>query len=520
MRINCSKNLNLTIKLPMQEEVIIGNLKYNQLEINTDRRVANLYMNKIGFKPHIDVDGYSFCYEAEFERHKTSISLLRNKDCYSSFMKSIDITNTELVEKENILNGFHFIIPQNYEDKLVITKYETNYENEELNIVEKDTMIFKFEDKNIKIFKNELEVDLNYIDEFMNNVDTKKRYILEELQAFIYDKMATEIGFYDIYEDYRSLLSSYRNMTYSDKLKYIYYFGKIDFYYLVEFLIKNNMLADFKKHHPVITGKPIESVKDVKVLSKIGRKIFETHLGNQDIDILYKMEDCPKIGTNGLAIINEYLCEIAKLDYPYSSPFSIYRKDIILMSIYEIVNNFDITVKNLMDRCIRAMFNENISLNTYLSIIIDTANMATELNVELDKKLPMDICRIHDLLQEQITYVKNIAKERAFKEAVIKNKKLLNNIPISAEYTIIAPEEPSDLIYEGLRLNHCVGSYVNRYLTAYSKIFFIRMKSHMDVPYVTVELDRNNKLTQISGNSNKMPNKEIMEFVNEWIKNI
>jgi hypothetical protein len=173
-----------------------------------------------------------------------------------------------------------------------------------------------------------------------------------------------------------------------------------------------------------------------------------------------------------------------------------------------------------MEKCIRASFYENLTPDKYLDIIVDYIDMSKQLGIPVDPKLPKEILKIHDVLTEQIVYIKNLEIEKMFNKRVEANEKLLNFAPKSDEFTIVNPEKPTDLIEEGKAMSHCVGSYIDRVSSGFSKIFFIRKKSSVDKPFVTLELNKFNSFVQASAFANKRPNEDTMKFILQWIENI
>src|SRR5690606_20965988 len=64
------------------------------------------------------------------------------------------------------------------------------------------------------------------------------------------------------------------------------------------------------------------------------------------------------------------------------------------------------------------------------------------------------------------------------------------------------PKTPNEIIQEGKKLDHCVGSYADRHAKGETTIMFIRRKDKPDNPYYTVEI-RNNNVMQVRGIRNK-----------------
>lgn len=85
-------------------------------------------------------------------------------------------------------------------------------------------------------------------------------------------------------------------------------------------------------------------------------------------------------------------------------------------------------------------------------------------------------------------------------------------------YIIFPPKEVVDLVNEGNKLHHCVGSYVSSVATGQEYILYLRKKSEPDVPYFTVNVDTNNKVRQIHGLCNCNLPDELRPIVDAWAK--
>lgn len=521
MRFICKDDLSLIISLPKNNEIIIGDLKYDSEVINLEKRVANLYMESISFIPYIKNDRY-YHYKSEIRQNGIFVSHYSTHGNCSSVGNQIDVSDYEFAKIDNLLNGFTFIINEYLEDKVFINKYKIVKKEEDLFEINKiDCMSLYFNNKNLTISKNNVEIKLEETELFFENIDYGFNGIYNSTIKLIFNSFVNEKGFYDIYKEFKRFLHEIPSFNYYKLFSYYYYIGQLDFYYLAEYLIKNNMTEKLYTVNPVITNKPIQKKEDIPVLSKVAMEIKTKYrFDEDDMEILFAMEGHKNIGKEGLKVIYEYILAIDNIKNSWNTPFSTWRKDMLFDAIYNILDTFEITPKNLMNRFARAMFYENISISQYANIINDTIEMANTLNIELDKKLPKDIFKIHDLLKDQIRYIENKAIEKQFNNEMNINNSLLNLLPTSDEFTIISPKNPNDLINEGIKLNHCVGSYVDRYVSGYSKIFFIRKKVNEETPFVTLELNRKNQLAQISGYSNKKPSNDVLDYVNKWLENL
>jgi hypothetical protein len=87
------------------------------------------------------------------------------------------------------------------------------------------------------------------------------------------------------------------------------------------------------------------------------------------------------------------------------------------------------------------------------------------------------------------------------------------------EYFIRLPNDTEEIISEGSKMNHCVGSYIDNVMNGNSVILFMRKKSVPEKPYVTIEVGRNDELYQVKCNSNRcLASEEALAFLTNWAK--
>ena len=90
------------------------------------------------------------------------------------------------------------------------------------------------------------------------------------------------------------------------------------------------------------------------------------------------------------------------------------------------------------------------------------------------------------------------------------------------EYKIIELRNQTALVQEGSKLNHCVGSYVNKCKSGNCSIWSLRKKRYnkkgvLDwYSQVTIELNKGNRIVQSSARFNASPSKEHKEIINKW----
>ncbi len=138
-----------------------------------------------------------------------------------------------------------------------------------------------------------------------------------------------------------------------------------------------------------------------------------------------------------------------------------------------------------------------------------------------------------DLNKDNIVFPKNLyqAHQNTIKQIKIKEDKDLNkkikerlkmlNKKYTFEYNnfLIRPAKDSlELIEEGKALSHCVGTYAKKYADGKTVILLIRTLLEPEKPYYTVEII-NNKIIQIRGKYNCLPDEAIKEFLKEFEQN-
>lgn len=64
------------------------------------------------------------------------------------------------------------------------------------------------------------------------------------------------------------------------------------------------------------------------------------------------------------------------------------------------------------------------------------------------------------------------------------------------DFTVVIPEKPADLVTEGMKMHHCVGSYVNTVIKQNCYIVFVRHKFAPSEPYITAQIYPNGRIGQ------------------------
>jgi len=79
------------------------------------------------------------------------------------------------------------------------------------------------------------------------------------------------------------------------------------------------------------------------------------------------------------------------------------------------------------------------------------------------------------------------------------------------------PLDMTELLAEGSKLQHCVGTYAERVAKKETTILLIRRADNPEDPYFTVEW-RDDRLIQCRGKRNCDPPDEVKQFVESWQK--
>ena len=72
-----------------------------------------------------------------------------------------------------------------------------------------------------------------------------------------------------------------------------------------------------------------------------------------------------------------------------------------------------------------------------------------------------------------------------------------------------------ELINEGKKLEHCVGTYADRYAKGETDILLLRNTEAPDLPFYTMEVKKGS-IVQCRGKRNQQPTKEVAKFIEQF----
>lgn len=143
---------------------------------------------------------------------------------------------------------------------------------------------------------------------------------------------------------------------------------------------------------------------------------------------------------------------------------------------------------------------------------------------------PPDLYKAHDEMaalyraQTEERIARETAKrEKALAEKFAERLKVLKKYCFAGNGLLIRPcETPHEMTEEGVRLRHCVGTYLDRHANGTSNIFLIRKADEPGEPYYTLELSEElNRVVQWYGyedNRNIPKDPAVEKFIKDWMQ--
>ena len=128
----------------------------------------------------------------------------------------------------------------------------------------------------------------------------------------------------------------------------------------------------------------------------------------------------------------------------------------------------------------------------YIQTLVNYCNQCSFLN-----KIPScenNMLREINETAESYSYLQEKINEEKFKTNYEKHLKAWNFS--YGDFIVNIPTAPKDLVIEGEKMHHCVGSYVNKVIDNKTYVVFIRRKDDIETPYITAQVDLDGILKQ------------------------
>lgn len=189
-----------------------------------------------------------------------------------------------------------------------------------------------------------------------------------------------------------------------------------------------------------------------------------------------------------------------------------------------------------VNRMVNYMKKQKIAPSTLLETWNDYLRMAAGEGMDVNDdivRLPKDLKARHDELVERINGRK---EEKRLKEEAEKyrklNQKIMEHLPEvkryfweNKDYIIIPAGKCEELVTEGRKLHHCVGTstnYMEKMAEGKSWILFLRKKEDIKKPYYTVEISmEDDRIIQWYSEYDRKPDsKKIKKVLDEFKRNV
>lgn len=129
-------------------------------------------------------------------------------------------------------------------------------------------------------------------------------------------------------------------------------------------------------------------------------------------------------------------------------------------------------------------------------------------------KYPRHLLSEHNIVINKRKLIDDTNKDEAFKNRCDKYAKLFNYK--DKNIIVKAPESIQELLEEGRKLHHCVGSYADRIIDGSSIIFFIRRAKEPDTPWLTVDLNEGGQILELKGNFDRVASNSDKKLLQDW----
>lgn len=139
-------------------------------------------------------------------------------------------------------------------------------------------------------------------------------------------------------------------------------------------------------------------------------------------------------------------------------------------------------------------------------------------------KVPYQLCPKslklqHDLTSRNYKLVLSELERAKFAEVVSQpDYKKLAWTSKDKKWAVIVPIEANDLVLEGKKQSHCVGSYIGRVVDGRNKICFLRRTENLDKPILTLSVNSDDVCTTYLGFDNRDATAEECSVLREWAR--
>lgn len=187
-----------------------------------------------------------------------------------------------------------------------------------------------------------------------------------------------------------------------------------------------------------------------------------------------------------------------------------------------IITLLDYSTPHKIIKYAKKQSNSRYSIHNVLSEWCDYIGQCKELKFDLTNTFvlyPKDLIEKH----EEYSLLADASKLKQFNAKVKEAYTIMNETCTysNKEYLIRPAKDVFEIVKEGHKLRHCVGStqYSQGVANGQRAIFFVRKADQPEIPFYTLDLNlKSFKITQCYGYKNCYMTKEVESFVNRWHK--
>lgn len=141
----------------------------------------------------------------------------------------------------------------------------------------------------------------------------------------------------------------------------------------------------------------------------------------------------------------------------------------------------------------------------------DYANMMGKITDKFDK-YPRNFLTAHNIASRTYRRYQEKFDEEAFQKRIDLSLEFSDSI-----YSVIYPKTTDEIKVEGATMSHCVASYISKVIDGYSHIVFLREKTNLEEPLVTLQI-RHNQVVQAKRKHNVDPSPSEYKFIEKYNK--
>ncbi len=286
----------------------------------------------------------------------------------------------------------------------------------------------------------------------------------------------------------REVVLAEQRLLYGINMKVLLnYFQYLQKYPYLEQLAKSgygHILADILRFSPAVIDRKLKDLfvqanreKDILKLPSYVREYIKTAKDMNDKRIKVLTEFCRNESN-----MSRETFELFKKAFPH-----------YLFIEYALKRLKDEGDYTLADACKLVLNNKDKTYpRNVLNMQTDYIRMSKQMGIDYER-FPKHVIQIHDELLPKYQVKRDAIKTKAFDRKVEEYRDLRLE---EQAYIIRCPDSMIEMIQEGQKMHHCVGSYTDRFISGSSMIFFMRKAGDPDTPYITMEFDRAGRLVQ------------------------